>query len=167
MGKKKKKQKAKKPKTGGGGGGGGGVMVEVYKGPSAEDILDQVKGAALDLIGTESLEDDMPLMEAGLDSLAVVEYQSILTKSFEGVNLPATIMFDMPTTKMISEYIAGDLKTKLTVTEMQGGGGGDDEEDDEDDEESTGDGSDDSDSGSDDIGSDDDSDDDADDRIMQ
>merc|ERR1712196_662760 len=74
-------------------------------------------------------------------------------------------MFDMPTTKMLSEYIAGDLRTKLTVTEMQGGGGGDDEEDDEEDDESTDDGSDDSDSGSDDSGSDD-SDDDADDRIM-
>ena len=45
-----------------------------------------VKDAALDLIGTETLEDDMPLMEAGLDSLAAVEYQSILTKAFVGVN---------------------------------------------------------------------------------
>merc|ERR1711918_55578 len=78
---------------------------------------------------------DMPLMEAGLDSLAAVEYQSILTKSFEGVNLPATIMFDMPTTKMISEYIAGDLKEKLTVTEMITEGGDDAEEEDEDEDE--------------------------------
>merc|ERR1711907_242637 len=133
MGKKKKKQKAKKPKTGGGGGGGGGVMVEVYKGPSAEDILDTVKSAALDLIGTESLEEDMPLMEAGLDSLAAVEYQSILTKQFTGVNLPATIMFDMPTTKAIGEFIAADLKEKMTVTEFQGGGGDEDQDEDEDD----------------------------------
>merc|ERR1712139_284289 len=99
------------------GGGGGGEAVQVYKGPSLEEILDTVKGAALDLIGTESLEEDMPLMEAGLDSLAAVEYQSILTKSFTGVNLPATIMFDMPTTKGLAEFIAADLKEKLTVTE--------------------------------------------------
>merc|ERR1712228_157021 len=104
-----------------GGGGGGGPKVTrevtVYKGPSAEEIVDTVKSAALDLIGTESLEDDMPLMEAGLDSLAAVEYQSILTKQFTGVNMPATIMFDMPTTKMLAEFIAADLKEKMTVTE--------------------------------------------------
>merc|ERR1712072_530349 len=100
--KKKQEKKPKKPKTGG---GGGGVAVQVYKGPSAEEILDSVKSSALDLIGTDSLEEDMPLMEAGLDSLAAVEYQSMLTKEFTGVNLPATIMFDMPTAKMISEHI--------------------------------------------------------------
>merc|ERR1719326_2751218 len=101
--KKGKKEKVKKPKPAGGGGGGGtGVAVQVYKGPSLEEIHDSVKSAALDLIGTESLEDDMPLMEAGLDSLAAVEYQSILSKAFTAINFPATIMFDMPTTKMLS-----------------------------------------------------------------
>ena len=49
---------------------GGGEAVSVYKGPSAEDVMQTVKGAAMDLIGTESLDGDTPLMEAGLDSLA-------------------------------------------------------------------------------------------------
>merc|ERR1711972_1050375 len=121
--KKKKKKKAKKPKAkkqvvkkv------GGGAPVEVYKGPSAEEILEQVKGAAMDLIGSDSLEGDMPLMEAGLDSLAAVEYGSILSKNFKGVDLPSTLMFDHPTTNMIAELITADLKTKLTVTEQAGG----------------------------------------------
>merc|ERR1712066_798616 len=121
--KKKKKKKAKKPKAkkqivkkv------GGGAPVEVYKGPSAEEILEQVKGAAMDLIGSDSLEGDMPLMEAGLDSLAAVEYGSILSKNFKGVDLPSTLMFDHPTTNMIAELITNDLKTKLTVTEYEGG----------------------------------------------
>merc|ERR1712217_381848 len=121
--KKKKKKKAKKPKAkkqvvkkv------GGGAPVEVYKGPSAEEILEQVKGAAMDLIGSDSLEGDMPLMEAGLDSLAAVEYGSILSKNFKGVDLPPTLMFVHPTTNMIAELITADLKTKLTVTEQAGG----------------------------------------------
>merc|ERR1712190_439231 len=121
--KKKKKKKAKKPKAkkqvvkkv------GGGAPVEVCKGPSAEEVLDQVKGAAMDLIGSDSLEGDMPLMEAGLDSLAAVEYGSILSKNFKGVDLPSTLMFDHPTTNMIAELITADLKTKLTVTEFEGG----------------------------------------------
>merc|ERR1712050_162871 len=121
--KKKKKKKAKKPKAkkqivkkv------GGGAPVEVYKGPSAEEVLDQVKGAAMDLIGSDSLEGDMPLMEAGLDSLAAVEYGSILSKNFKGVDLPSTLMFDHPTTNMIDELITADLKTKMTVTEFEGG----------------------------------------------
>merc|ERR1712048_1323782 len=100
---------------------GGGAPVEVYKGPSAEEILEQVKGAAMDLIGSDTLEGDMPLMEAGLDSLAAVEYGSILTKQFAGIQLPATLMFDHPTTNMIGELITSELKEKMTVTEMQGG----------------------------------------------
>merc|ERR1712066_745170 len=82
---------------------------------------EEVKGAAMDLIGSDSLEGDMPLMEAGLDSLAAVEYGSILSKNFKGVDLPSTLMFDHPTTNMIAELITADLKTKLTVTEYAGG----------------------------------------------
>merc|ERR1712060_809280 len=102
-------------------GGGGGEAVQVYKGPSQEEILDQVKGAAMDLIGSDSLEGDMPLMEAGLDSLAAVEYGSILQKNFAGVQLPATLMFDHPSANSIVELISADLKEKMTVTEQVGG----------------------------------------------
>merc|ERR1712050_44910 len=121
--------------------GGGGEPVEVYKGPSAEEILEQVKGAAMDLIGSDSLEGDMPLMEAGLDSLAAVEYGSILSKNFKGVDLPSTLMFDHPTTNMIAELITADLKTKLTVTEFEGGEEIVEEVDDDDDDSDSGDSS--------------------------
>jgi len=127
--KKEKKPKAKKVKK-----AGGGVAVEVYKGPSPKEILDTVKSTALDLMGQESLEDDAALMEAGLDSLAAVEFGSSLAKQFTGVTIPSTMMFDMPTTKMISEHIAADLKIKMTVTEIPEGD--DEEEDEEDDSES-------------------------------
>merc|ERR1712151_224305 len=116
---------------------GGGEAVQVYKGPSAEEVMGTVKGAAMDLIGSESLDADTPLMEAGLDSLAAVEYGSILAKQFTGIQLPSTLMFDHPATNMIAELIANELKDKMTVTEMAEGEEimeevSDDDEDDDD-----------------------------------
>merc|ERR1711957_1056080 len=75
-------------------------------------------------MGTSSgddLQDDEPLMEAGLDSLAAVEYHGMLTKTFDGISLPSTMMFDMPTVKEISTYITNELKEKLTVVVTENG----------------------------------------------
>merc|ERR1719183_2754730 len=99
-----------------------------------DEVASSVKAAALDLIGTEAIEEDTPLMDAGLDSLAAVEYQSILSKEFSGVNLPATLMFDMPNVKQIAEFVFDGLKEKLTVTEMVGGAEADEDEDEDDDD---------------------------------
>merc|ERR1719183_1118116 len=97
-----------------------------------DEVASSVKAAALDLIGTEAIEEDTPLMDAGLDSLAAVEYQSILSKEFAGVNLPATLMFDMPSIKHIADFIFEGLKEKFTVTEMVGGAADENEDEDED-----------------------------------
>merc|ERR1711972_1309069 len=87
------------------------ATVATYSGPSVTDIAENVKGAALDLIGSDELEADTPLMDAGLDSLAAVEFGGILQKQFQGVQLPGTMMFDFPNVKSISEFVH---------TEMQG-----------------------------------------------
>merc|ERR1719482_873011 len=102
---KEKVKAAKPPKS-----TGLGEAVTVYKGPPFEDVQSSVKSCAIDLIGTESLEEDTPLMDAGLDSLAAVEFQSLLSKQFRGVNMPATLMFDMPNIKQISEFVFEGLK---------------------------------------------------------
>merc|ERR1719389_94457 len=100
-------------------------MVSVYKGPSADEVKEQARGLALDLIGAESLEADVPLMEAGLDSLAAVEFQSTLSKQFSGVAMPSTLMFDMPSIQQISDFVFSNLQEKLTVVEGVGGRGED------------------------------------------
>merc|ERR1711972_217638 len=79
------------------------TKVKVYTGPTTEEVLDTVKGAATDLIGADELETDTPLMDAGLDSLAAVEYGGILAKAFQGVQLPGTLMFDFPNVKVQKE----------------------------------------------------------------
>jgi len=86
--------------------GGGGD----YEGPSQEMLLSTVNDVALSLIGSESLAGDTPLMDAGLDSLASVEFQNTLAKEFSGVSLPSTLVFDFPTPAQISEFIYNGLR---------------------------------------------------------
>merc|ERR1712185_802694 len=89
---------------------GASDAVAVFTGPEAAAIVETIKGAALDLIGSDDLESDTPLMDAGLDSLAAVEFGGILAKQFQGVQLPGTLMFDFPNVKSISEFVDTELK---------------------------------------------------------
>merc|ERR1712048_1497984 len=91
---------------GAGAGEGGGD----YEGPTQEMLLSTVNDVALSLIGSESLAGDTPLMDAGLDSLASVEFRNTLAKEFTGVQLPSTLVFDFPTPKMITEHIYQGLR---------------------------------------------------------
>jgi len=88
-----------------------GVLAEAeYEGPTEEMLLATVNEVAFSLIGNESLAGDTPLMDAGLDSLASVEFQNTLSKEFTGVQLPSTLVFDYPTPKSISEFIYQGLR---------------------------------------------------------
>eukprot|EP00930_Biecheleria_cincta_P069315 TRINITY_DN5706_c0_g1_i1.p1 TRINITY_DN5706_c0_g1~~TRINITY_DN5706_c0_g1_i1.p1 ORF type:complete len:1047 (+),score=293.11 TRINITY_DN5706_c0_g1_i1:111-3251(+) len=116
---------------GGGGGGGGAAVAEAYKGPSTEELQSVVSDIALSLIGVESLDADEPLMDAGLDSLAAVEFGNTISKEFAGVNLPSTLMFDYPSVKLLSGLIDAGLKEQFEQTQAKriasapaGGGGG-------------------------------------------
>mmetsp|Transcript_106195 Transcript_106195/g.194928 ORF Transcript_106195/g.194928 Transcript_106195/m.194928 type:complete len:842 (+) Transcript_106195:61-2586(+) len=84
--------------------------VKAYTGPSMDEINAVCSGAALDLIGIEELEVDTPLMDAGLDSLAAVEYGSILAKEFKGMTMPSTLMFDFPSVKSITDFIYTEMR---------------------------------------------------------
>eukprot|EP00913_Durusdinium_trenchii_P011893 g11171.t1 len=85
-------------------------------GPTLQQIEETVQDIAMSLIGSDELQlertsgrpaverwshetCDSALMDAGLDSLASVEFQNTLTKEFRGVAMPSTLMFDFPTAK--------------------------------------------------------------------
>merc|ERR1711862_1025796 len=91
-------------------GAGAGEGAGEYDGPTQEMLLSTVNDVALSLIGSESLAGDTPLMDAGLDSLASVEFQNTLAKEFSGVSLPSTLVFDFPTPAQISEFIYNGLR---------------------------------------------------------
>jgi acyl carrier protein len=90
--------------------GEGGGDDAGYAGPSAEMLAATVTDVALSLMGVESLAQDTPLMDAGLDSLASVEFQNTLQKEFTGVSLPATLIFDFPSVKTLTDFIYQGLR---------------------------------------------------------
>ena len=56
-------------------------------------------------INGTSVEQDMPLMESGLDSLGAVELRNAIAERFS-TSLPATITFDYPTLHLLAQFIA-------------------------------------------------------------
>lgn len=62
-------------------------------------VLARLRGIVAEVIGSASIEDDEPLMAAGLDSLAAVELRGRVEAVF-GVALPATVALDYPTLKV-------------------------------------------------------------------
>ncbi|CAE8613646.1 unnamed protein product [Polarella glacialis] len=102
---------------------GGSADPEPFNGPSKDVLSATVTDVALSLIGVESLDADEPLMDAGLDSLAAVEFQNTLSKEFNGVSLPSTLMFDFPSVKLLSDFIDGSLRESHSQQQALRGGG--------------------------------------------
>merc|ERR1711924_164203 len=103
--------------------GGGETTMSVYSGPPLSELTDAIKSNALDLIGSDELPADTPLMDAGLDSLAAVEFQGMLAKQFPGLQLPATLIFDFPSVSGIATHMDSELRAAFVPVEVKSGGG--------------------------------------------
>jgi len=85
-------------------------------GASAEPEIDpemlklKIVDVALSLMGSDQLESDTPLMDAGLDSLSMVEFRNELVKEFPGVDLPGALLFDYPTINALVDFVAEGLR---------------------------------------------------------
>merc|ERR1711933_67438 len=98
---------------GGGGEATGTSMTSAkgpYSGPGPSELRPKVMDLALQSLGDEDVSADTPLMEAGLDSLAMVAFRSTLMGTFPGVPMPASLIFDHPSVDSISIYVAEELK---------------------------------------------------------
>jgi len=84
--------------------------IQEYQGPTMEDLVATISDVALSLMGVESLAGDTPLMDAGLDSLASVEFQNNLQKEFAGVQMPSTLVFDFPSVNTMADFVNGGLR---------------------------------------------------------
>eukprot|EP00931_Biecheleriopsis_adriatica_P042086 TRINITY_DN23981_c0_g1_i1.p1 TRINITY_DN23981_c0_g1~~TRINITY_DN23981_c0_g1_i1.p1 ORF type:complete len:849 (+),score=244.94 TRINITY_DN23981_c0_g1_i1:87-2633(+) len=69
-----------------------------------EMVKVQIQDVASSLVG-DDIAADTPLMDAGLDSLSMVEFRNELLKEFPGISLPGALLFDYPTVNALRDYI--------------------------------------------------------------
>ena len=62
----------------------------------------------LGLPSSASFDRQQPLTEMGMDSLMAVELRNLLRGSLRH-SLPATLVFDYPTTQVLGEFLASEL----------------------------------------------------------
>lgn len=74
-------------------------------GPSNLQALEREIGSVAQGILGSPVEVTAPLMTAGLDSLSAVEFRNSLSSKL-GIELPSTLVFDFPTVKAISQFVA-------------------------------------------------------------
>lgn len=80
---------------------------------TADYFLGIISEVTQQVLGT-AVAPAQPLMEAGLDSLGAVELRNSLTSRFN-MELPATIMFDYPTTGAIASFMLENMPADLAV----------------------------------------------------
>jgi len=90
-------------------GAGDGEEAEDALAVDPEMLKMKINDVANSLMGIESLAGDTPLMDAGLDSLSMVEFRNELVKEFPGVDLPGALLFDYPTVNSLTEFIQEGL----------------------------------------------------------
>lgn len=77
---------------------------EPYRAPDKSCAAQELQELLAELLG-EAVPPDMPLMEAGLDSIGAVELRNAVGARF-GVELPATASFDYPTAHALAAHVA-------------------------------------------------------------
>ncbi|WSV60911.1 SDR family NAD(P)-dependent oxidoreductase [Streptomyces sp. NBC_01013] len=77
----------------------------------ARKLLEMVRGRVAKVLGhasAQAIEADRPFQELGFDSLSAVELRNELNLT-TALRLPATLVFDYPTSRAVAGYIDGEL----------------------------------------------------------
>lgn len=84
--------------------------------PSLAEIMNQVRKVIVDtmMMDPEDVEVDTPFQEYGVDSIISLELLSPLKEIFG--YLPATVLFEYPSLRQLSEYIASTMGSSSTDT---------------------------------------------------
>ncbi len=60
-------------------------------------------------LGDEEILLDLPLMDAGIDSLGAVAVRNSIGTAFAHLSVPSVLVFDHPTIRAIADYIAAEV----------------------------------------------------------
>lgn len=83
------------------------------KGLDPEVVRPKVFDVVKNVTGTEDeVYLDTPLMDTGMDSLSAVAFRNELNRMFQGINLPASLMFDYPSVNQITDHIVEQTQMK-------------------------------------------------------
>lgn len=77
------------------------------------NALVEVRAAALEVMGTD-VDINAPLMSAGLDSIAVIELVSTLSKRL-GIDIQQTALFDHPTLDSLASFLSSELASSEVI----------------------------------------------------
>jgi len=80
-------------------------------------ILQSIRGAASGM--SLEIDDETPLMEAGIDSLSAVEFRNKIASEFREVRLPSTLMFDYPTPLALAQYVSSQIVHSDSAVSVQ------------------------------------------------
>jgi len=102
-----------------------GGEVAVFQGLDPAFVRAELRDQVSQLVGLDddSMGDDTPLMDSGMDSLSSVEFRNTVAKEFK-MNLPATLTFDFPSIKSLTEFIVEQSRAESEGAGGGGGGGG-------------------------------------------
>jgi hypothetical protein len=78
--------------------------------PSKDWTLETISSTVLEVVQEvlvgESVGEDTPLMDAGIDSLSAIAFRTTLNKCMGVASIPATILFDYPSIRQINAYLS-------------------------------------------------------------
>uniref|UniRef100_A0A7S0B8A8 Carrier domain-containing protein n=1 Tax=Pyrodinium bahamense TaxID=73915 RepID=A0A7S0B8A8_9DINO len=103
----------------------GGDAVQVFQGLDPAFVRAELRDQVNQLVGVDDGDtaDDTPLMDSGMDSLSSVEFRNTVAKEFK-MNLPATLTFDFPSIKSLTEFIVEQSKADMPGERSSGGSDG-------------------------------------------
>jgi len=72
-------------------------------------VQETIHSFAREVVNSETLAVDEPLLESGMDSLSGVEFRNRLLKGFGGVKIPNSAVFDYPTVGALADFIGSQI----------------------------------------------------------
>mmetsp|Transcript_89583 Transcript_89583/g.237924 ORF Transcript_89583/g.237924 Transcript_89583/m.237924 type:complete len:823 (-) Transcript_89583:106-2574(-) len=90
------------------------AVQEEYTGPTVEVLARRLHVMVKDMFDVDELENDTMLMDIGIDSLSMLDFQARIAREFPGVTWSPTMLFDYPTLQELGEFMHEALENAFS-----------------------------------------------------